>query len=198
MSIRHPETTHSRLAQRLMRRGPLADHVCHRLSEDDNQFHQVSRLHMGAQEPRGSNRVIQHHCQGARSAASSGHQHKMPRPACCGPLGTTIADRVSKPAELRRRSQASLGPSQGRANRRLDSSSARCQGFTCPGLGDHAPGYVHRPSLRNVNRASRTVINHGEWHGSFPGSPSLARHAGDQPDQRATAGGPVRTFGRRR
>lgn len=120
---------------------PRPQAVCCRVSEDDDQLHQVSRLHVIAQGSRGSHRVIQHHRQGVRSGASRGTQSGTLTQSRYRSLSSTIADGLGRPAELRRRNHASRGPSQWCATRWCNSRSAGRQSVTCPVAGALAPGY---------------------------------------------------------
>lgn len=43
---------------RLLHLCPFAEHVCCRLSEDQDQFHEISRFHLVAERERGSSGVI--------------------------------------------------------------------------------------------------------------------------------------------
>jgi hypothetical protein len=117
-------------AQRLLRRCPLAQTICYRLSEDDDQLHEVSRSQMVAERSRGNNRVIEHHEQGARSITGLGQQHRMPPQPCRSFLDRKIVDDLTRPAELRRWGHASQRRSQWCANRRWDNRRAGQQCFT--------------------------------------------------------------------
>jgi hypothetical protein len=52
----------------------VAEDVCCRRSEDEEQFLEVSWLHVGAQGQRGSSRVIEEDAQGARPVLGLAHR----------------------------------------------------------------------------------------------------------------------------
>jgi hypothetical protein len=53
---------------------PVAEGVCCRGSEDEEQFSEVGWLHVGAQGQRGSSRVVEDDAQGARSVLGLAHR----------------------------------------------------------------------------------------------------------------------------
>ena len=92
-----------------MRLFPLVEHVCCRLSEDQDQFHEISRFHLAAERKRGSSGVIDDNAQRAGSVTGLTGSPPDAQPAILRTLnlGMQIAGGLGSPTKLRRGSQTS-------------------------------------------------------------------------------------------